>query len=676
MRFSLNKIKEFVKIKLSPESLAELLTLHTAETEKIIKAGDDAILDVKVLPNRGDLLLHYGMAREIAALTGKELAPHVTPLKPSKEKPVKVTIKDFDACPRYCAVLLTNVKVGKSPEWLIKHLESLGLRPINNVVDITNYVMLEMGQPIHAFDFEKISGGITIRNAKKGEKIKLLDEERQTLELDPSMLVIADDKKPLALAGIKGGVGSEITPKTDTVLLEAAIFSSPRIRKTSQSVGLKTDASVRFTFGVDPNLPLVALARAAGLIQEHCGATLAPEVADVKKSEFKSWKIKTSYDYVSSLIGMEISKKEINEILDRLEIEASFAARDFTVTVPSHRRDIVTQEDIIEEIGRMKGYDSIPPKEPLIYAYTGSISESEDVHNSTESRSARRLTRNILIGLGFSECYNYSFLGKEAHDKFKVRNAPKLLNPASAEYQYMRTSLIPNLCLAVARNLRFRDTVRLYEFGNVFLQKGDEIEEGEKMAVAMFSPRSFWELKGAVESFLAQLGIQEYMFKELRNQEPAFYANKSAAILADEEEIGIIGGLHPEIASSLKLNNKGEISICQIDFMKLLNVMEGELEYEPIPKYPSVIRDLSVVVGNDVPIAKILSVIESCNKEKLIKDVDVFDIYEKSDNQLTKSIAFHVIYRADDRTLTDKEVNEIEGRLKRALIEHLEASIR
>ena len=706
MKFSYNLLKKFVDLKESPKELAEILSLKTAEVEQIDKVGSDSIMEVKILYNRGDLLSHYGLARDIAVVLESKLSQEdKLVLKEGQMKAsnsLSIKIEDNETCPRYCGRVIKDIKVGNSPEWLKTILISMGLRPINNVVDVTNYVMLELGQPLHAFDFSKLAGAerkqIIVRRARRGEKTRVLDEAKTEYELDENMLLITDPEKPLAIAGIKGGTGSEISDTTRTIVVESANFNSTSIRRISTRLGIRTDASIRFSYGLDPNLAEIAVNRAAQLIQEIAGGEIAKGIVEEYPKKLKPWKISIKKSHINSLIGASIPEKEISKILSRICQPVRSDANKFVVTVPTYRLDIQTPEDIIEEIARIYGYENIKPVPPAMSIYRPAESRASEDWDTEQTIKARNLMKNVLKGLGFAECYNYSFLSEKAKEIFNASNAPEIANPISQEAKYLRNSLIPNLVTAAKNNLRFYNSVHLFEVGDVFSQNGEEINEREQIAgLIASSNNSFPELKGLTESFLAQLGIDDFEFADTVSEtyegKNWYHPGQVATIKISDIIVGIIGNLHPKIAQRLDLKKGAVVSQFSFNLQKLTKAMEEELEFEPIPKYPSIVRDISMLVDKDTKISQILNTIQGVGG-KIVQDVDVFDIYETSETQDEsrggeeadetergvsagrKSIAFHIIYRSDNRTLTDEEADKIEQSIKKALEQGLGAEIR
>jgi phenylalanyl-tRNA synthetase beta chain len=717
VKFSYNLLKKYVNTKIAPKELAEVLSTKTAEVEQIDKSGSDLIMEVKILYNRGDLFSHFGLAREIAALTNGKIKNLDFNYKETNEKVsdlIEVVVENNELCPRYTAKVIKNVKIKESPKWLKDTLTNLGLKPINNVVDATNYVMIEIGQPLHAFDLDRISvesvtynsqfptsrqkkKQIIVRNAKKGEKIKVLDGANTEYELDEDMLIIADPKKTLAIAGIKGGVGSEINKTTRNIILESANFNQSNIRQTSIKLGLKTDASTRFSYGIDPNLAETAINRVSQLIQELAGGKVVKGMVDIYPRRLKPWKITVKKDHINSLIGVEIPEKQIKKILTNLGMVVSTSKDLFIVNVPTYRLDIQTPEDVIEEIARVYGYENIKPIPPVMDVYRPAESKTSEDWDIEQLIKARSLMKNILRGLGFTECYNYSFVSEKTKEIFNMINAPEILNPISKEAKYLRSGLLPNLIIAAQKNLRFYKSVKLFETGNIFIQKGDEITEKEIIAGVVVGEMAFAEIKGVLESFLGQLGISEVEFSDdlssTHSTKLWYHPGRAAEVRIGKRTIGLIGNLHPQIKSELDFKPNLEIAQFSLAIAPLVRAMEEELEFEPIPKYPSIIRDISILVDKDVKISQILNLIQGVGG-RLVKDIDVFDIYETAETQDEsegteeadetqrwlssgrKSVAFHIIYRADDRTLTDAEVDKLEQKIKKALEQGLGAEIR
>lgn len=650
MVFSYNWLQDYIKTKLpKPEKLAELLTMHFAEVEEIKKVGGDFILDIDVRPNRaGDCFSHIGIAREIVAILnykfeiprpkGARLAQShwAANSKFQTRDFVSVEVKDRMACPRYTARVITDVKVGPSPKWLRDRLKICGLRPINNIVDIANYVMLETGQPLHAFDGSKLEGRkIIVRFAKNREKIVTLDEQK--FDLEPSILVIADVKKPVAIAGIKGGKNPEVDKKTKIVVLEAANFNPRVVRKSSKSLNLKTDASLRFEHGIDPNLTELAILRAVHLIQEIAGGQAAKDLIDIYPKKVLSRKIKLDLDYVRSLLGIEISQQKIKDILERLGFKSKTNTKYFEVEVPTSRLDISIQEDLIEEIGRIYGYEKIPATFPVV---------SLIPPKRNEELFWQGVAKNILKELGFTEVYNYSFVSQGSKNSIEVEN------PTSSDYRYLREGLVSNLqkniklnqnnlpalpaCQAGGRQ-GFKD-IKIFELGKVFCKPNKE----ENMVAGMIFGASFYDIKGVVEGLLNKLGISDVKYTE--------GDKKSAVIKIRQESIGLISENYFEI-----------------NFDKLKEIASEEIIHQPLSRYPFAIMDLAILVPRQTKVEEVLNKINAAGG-KMVKDVDLFDLYEGEElPDGKKNLAFHIIYQAKDRTLKSEEVDKIHQKIIKTL---------
>ncbi len=630
MIFSYNWLKEYVKLP-KPDKLVELLNMHAFEVEGLKKVKGDYILDVDVLPNRGpDCFSHIGIAREIAAITGSKLEIPASKIKQSNKSNLNIEVKDKNDCLRYTARVITDVKVKSSPRWLKQRLESCGLNSINNIVDIANYVMLETGQPLHAFDLDKLSGNrIIVRRAKKGEKITTLDNNK--FDLNKDILIIADSQSPLAIAGMKGGKKAEIDKKTKTIVLESANFNSRLIRQASKKLGLKTDASWRFEHKIDPNLTEQAVNRAGELIKGKVS-----KIIDFYPNKPKNKRIKLDLNYLEKLLGIELSNKQVGDILNRL----GFKYSKNTAEVPSFRLDISIQEDLIEEIGRIYGYEKISAVFPVASLIPGKRNMEtfwEDV------------SKNILKELGFTEVYNYSFVGDR-----DFADSIELENPISSEQKYLRPSLIPNLLKNIERNINSFKEIKIFELGKIFTKE-------EKRMLTGATTNSFYQIKGAVDSLLNKLGISDIYYDEHQatpedSKSSVWQKGKTAEIKIAGQEIGFLG----EISSKV---SKYKVNVFDIDFEKLSKLCSEEHEYQPISQYPSAVRDLAVLVPMSVKVVDVLNEINTV-EENLIRDVDLFDIYEgEGIPEGKKNLAFHIIYQADNRTLKASEINTIQNKI-------------
>ena len=695
MIFSYNWLQSFFKKKLpTPEKLADLLLRHFAEVEEIRKENKDFVLDIDVRPNRaGDCFSHLGIAREVATILNYKLEVPESKLIEDRSLKAKdfvhIDVKHREACPRYVARVIIEVRVGPSPKWLQERLKVCGLKPINNIVDIANYVMLESGQPLHAFDGEKIEGKtIIVRFAKKGEKIITLDEEKY--DLDNDILVIADLKTPLALAGIKGGKKAEITNRTKIVVLESANFNQRIIRRGSKKIDLKTDASWRFEHGIDPNLTEIAINLAARLIQEIAGGKIAQGLVDFYPKKVLPKKIKLDFDYVEGLLGVKIPLGEIKNILRKLDFKIdekrSRQINQILVEVPTFRLDISIPEDLIEEIGRIYGYEKIPS----VFPTAALIPPERNLDIFWED-----IVKNILKEAGFTEVYNYSFISEKDISVYQLNQYKsqvlEIENPTSADYQYLRPSLIPNLLKNVALNQNFFKEIRIFELGKVFQNK--KLREKRMLAGLItgdYNPPStlplkdeqapkFFEAKGVVDLLLTKLGISNFWYDEYKptseeSKLSIWKTKKCAEIKIDHEEIGFLGEISPKILETLKINDK--VVVFDIDFEKLSKLSSEETIYRPISRYPAAIRDIAILVPSDVFVEEVLNKIEIAGGS-LIRDIDLFDIYEGEELPGgKKNLAFHIIYQAEDRTLSSKEIDEIQEKIIKTLEEEQEWEVR
>jgi len=697
MVFSYNWLQSFFKKKLpKPEKLAEFLTMHSFEVPEVKKTGSDWVLDIDVLPNRGpDCFSHLGIAREIAVITDSQFQIPDSGIEEDKVLKAKdfvsVNIKDSQVCPRYTARVITDLKVGPSPKWIRDRLLVCGLRPINNVVDIANYVMLETGQPLHAFDFEKLSSTnhefkkitnkkIIVRKAKRGERITTLDEEKY--DLDEDILVIADSKSPLAIAGIKGGKKAEIDSKTKMIVIESANFNSRIIRRSSKKIDLKTDASWRFEHGIDPNLTEFAINRAALLIQKiacpvgsrrdsyGAGGKICQGLVDFYPKKISPKIIKLDLDYLKRLLGVEIPKTKVKKILEKLGLKIkNLKLKIITIEVPTFRLDISIPEDLIEEIGRIYGYEKIPSVFPIVAL----IPAKRNLDIFWEDFS-----KNTLKEAGFGEVYNYSFIGEKETKIFKYQpdNLIEVENPISLEQRYLRPSLIPNLLKNVRNNLKQFDEIKIFELGKIF--KKPKTEE-KRMLTGLITGDAFYQAKGVIDLLFSELGISNIWYDEYKptpeeSKISVWHLKKSAEIKLNNTEIGFLGEISPRILDELKIEKK--ITVFDLDFEKSQKLCSEEHEYRPISRYPAAVRDLAVLVPREVKVEEVLNKIEIAGS-LLVIDIDLFDIYEGEELPGgKKNLAFHLIYQAEDRTLSSKEIDEVQQKIIKSLEEEPEWQVR
>jgi len=655
--------------------------MHFAEVEEVKKEGGDFTLDIDVRPNRaGDCFSHLGIGREIAAILSYKLEVPKIALKEDKKINAKdlisVRVKDISGCQRYAARVVTGVKIGPSPAHIQARLKVCGLRPINNIVDIANYVMLETGQPLHAFDLKKLEGRqIIVRFARPKEKIITIDGGEYNL--NEKVLVIADAKKPVAIAGIKGGKFPEITEKTETVVLESANFNQKIVRHGSAQINLKTDASLRFEHGIDPNLAEFAVNRAASLIGEIAGGKIARGLIDFYPRKVFPSKIFLDLNYLKDFLGREIPKKEIIKILNNLEFKTKEIRKNiFEVLIPTRRLDVKLSEDLIEEIGRIYGYEKIPALPP----FGAMVSPKRN-----ENIFWQDAVKNILKEAGFSEVYNYSFLGEKEIENLGYDSGDliEIANPLSFNQQYLRPTQILNLLKNVKENLKYFNEIKIFELGKIFNKKIKE----RWMVTGIISKRKkdksaelFFEIKGVVDSLLNGLGISSILYDQYRptpqsSKIKIWNRQRCAEIKVNErEEIGFLGEIEPTLL--LDLGIEGSVAVFDVNFEKLQKIASEEQEYRPISQHPAAVRDIALLVPQDVLVDEVLGKIEIAGG-KLVQDVDLFDIYEGEElPDGKKNLAFHVIFQAKDRTLKTEEINNVLEKIIETLEEEPDWEVR
>jgi phenylalanyl-tRNA synthetase beta chain len=646
----------------------------------------DTIFEIKILPDRAhDALSHVGLSREIAAISGTQIDYDYDGLilPKVKTKKVSVNIEKPELCERYIAAVMENVTVGQSPAWLKTRLENCGIRSINNVVDVTNLVMLELGQPLHAFDQEKISTEIFVRTAKKDEKITILDGTEKELEKDD--ILIAIKKEAVALAGVMGGLDSGVNEDTRTIVLEAATFNPAMIRRTKNRLNLLTDAAQRFEKGLDPNLAEKALVRAIELLEHLAGAKLEGIVDEYPKKK-KTWTIKLDMAYVASLLGEKIPAAVAKKILISLGFGVNGNEKELTVEVPTFRLDALTQEDLIEEIGRIYGYEKIKPMPLLVPVTPPKINEK---------RSFERGLKAVMASQGFSEVLNYAFYGKDDVMVSKLESAEhlELELPLTPEHTVIRTSLIPNFLKNVAENLKREKGLQIFELGRVFIAGEKNLPQEKTILLGglVFEKKSakaekmdkrhesgFFEAKGIVDSVLMQLGIVDHYYDDFNidlpeNSNSLWHPTRSAEIKIEGSEkiIGILGEINPIILEQFGINTR--VVMFEFDSEKLLEISDAEREYAPIRKHPVVTRDISLLTEKDVRIDDILMIIQEAGGD-MVLDVDLFDAIDFADD--SSSFAFHIVLGADEKTLTGKEIDEVINSIVNELESKLKVKIR
>jgi len=643
MIFSYNFLQSFFDEKLpEPQKLADLLIMHFFEVEGVEKVGKDTAIDIDILPSRaGDCLSHKGVAREISAITGMKLIFPQVKLKEKGDISKYVEVKADSACNRYTMRVIDNVKVGPSPAHIQEKLITCGLKPINNIVDITNYVMLETGQPLHAFDGEKVEGGkINVRYAKNREKMVTLDEKRH--ELDKDILVISDEVSSIGIAGIKGGVLPEVDENTKTIFLESANFDRQVIRRGARKLGLRTDASVRFEHGMSTVIAQEAVDRAASMIADIAGGEVVKGRVDIANKKEESVSISFTAQDVNNILGVDIPLTEIERILRSLDFKIKRNKSSFNVEAPLFRKDVVIKEDVIEEIGRIYGYENIEPKTPCAEL----ISPKKSSSLALESCCLEEMK-----ALGFTEAYNYTFINEETASFFEYKGLQEMEKPVSLDYKYLRPSLLPGVIKSVGENEKIVDKFSFFEIGKVF----SGVKERKVIAGASF-PSSFLEMKGVVNLFLERIGIKEVSY----NPSSRNFLGACAEIKHGKEVVGIIG----EVSSKTKkgMGIKSPVVVFELEMEKLKTVREDSV-YNPINRFPGALRDISLLVPRET---KYIEAEKKIKREggSLLSEVSLFDLYEGEEiPEGMKSFAFRLLFQSNSRTLSSEEVNKIRDKI-------------
>ncbi|CAG9619573.1 phenylalanine--tRNA ligase subunit beta [Sutcliffiella rhizosphaerae] len=642
----------------------------------------DKVLELGLTPNRSDALSMLGVAYEVGAILGREVKWPSTEYAANNEVAedyISVKVEAEEDNPLYVAKVVKNIKIAPSPLWMQARLMAAGIRPHNNVVDITNYILLEYGQPLHAFDYDRLgSKEILVRRAQKGEKITTLDDTERTLTEDH--LVITNGIEPIALAGVMGGANSEVQSDTTTVLLESAYFNGVTIRKASKDHGLRSEASARYEKGIDPARTREAAERAISLMEQYAGGEVVSGSVEANTLTIEPAIVTTTVEKINSVLGTSITSEEVKDIFTRLQFGVAEDNGSFTVTVPTRRGDITIEEDLVEEVARLYGYDNIPTTLPVSAATPGVL---------TPYQAMRRKVRRYLEGAGLIQNITYSLTSEERAKQFALEDgeAIRLAMPMSEERSTLRLSLVPHLLDALQHNIaRSLQANAVYEIGSVFIGKENTTlpEEKERLAGAL---TGLWEQhpwqgeKKAVDFFVVK-GILEGMFRILGVEESISYARlekdglhpgRTAEVLLNGKSIGFVGQLHPEILNEIDLP---ETYVFELDLVSLLTENVGEIQYEAIPRFPSISRDIALVVDRNVPAGELQEIIKSTGGS-LLKEVQVFDVYEgdKIDTS-KKSVAFALRYYHPEHTLTDEEVTKVHNKVLQAVEEKFAAVLR
>ncbi len=651
---------------------------------------NDVILEFELTANRADCFSVLGIVREIAVLTGNSVKKPMLRLQEDGDKKanelISVKIEANNLCSRFSARVLQNVKVGKSPAWIKERIEAAGVRSINNVVDVTNFVMLEFGQPMHAYDYDMLAGHVLIaRQANQGEKLTTLDNVKR--ELNPSMLVIADSVQPAGLGGVMGGLASEVTESTKTVVLEAAAFNGANIRRTARACGLHSEASGRFERGVDVINTVKALDRAAQLLEEMGACTVCPEIVDAYPGFELPSQVKFTSTQVNKHLGTTISSQVMVDILKRLEFEiSSVKGEEITVTVPSWRNDVRCMSDIAEEISRIYGFNRIASTLP-----DGSMMQG----GQSEEQSFVDRVKDILVAAGMNEIISFSFTHPQTFDKLNIpvdsqlRQAVEIMNPITDEFPLLRTTAVSSVLETIARNLsRKNEDLKIFEIGSVFTPKALPLTElpieklmlcgaltGKRTDIAWNQGKDtvdFYDAKGVIEVLFERLGIQKYTVQA--GEHYAMHPGKTALFMKGKEIIAYVGEVHPQVQAQMNITKK--TYLFEMDIEKLMKYSALTCRYQSLPKYPAMSRDLALVVADDITASEVEKMIVK-NAGKLLNNICLFDVYMGEQvGKGQKSLAFSLQFQSAEKTLTDAEIDPYFESIIKALEEAFNAKLR
>ena len=624
----------------------ELLGLH------------DVVFEYEVTSNRVDCYSVVGIAREAAATFRKEFVPPVVTAVGNDEDVndfIKVTVEDPDLCPRYTARVVKNIKIGPSPKWMQRRLASVGIRPINNLVDITNYVMEEYGQPMHAYDLDTIAGGqIVVRRAKENETFVTLDGQER--KLDESVLMICDGEKSVGIAGIMGGENSMITDDVHTMLFEAACFDGTNIRKSSKKVGLRTDASGKFEKGLDPNNAEAAMNRACQLIEEMGAGEVVGGMVDVYSKKKEPVRVPFDADEINGLLGTNISKEEMLSYFRKIDLEYDEASNE--VIAPTFRHDLFRMADLAEEVARFYGYDNIPTTLPRGEATTGKLSFKLRVEE---------IARDIAEFCGFSQGMTYSFESPKVFDKLLIpsdsplRNTVDIMNPLGEDYSIMRTTSLNGMLTSLATNYNRRNkNVRLYELGNIYLPKSLPLtelpEERMQFTLGMYGDGDFFSMKGVIEEFFEKIGLHKKETYDPNAGKPYLHPGRQANIIYDGVVVGYLGEVHPDVADTYGIGTKAYVAV--LDMPEITKRATFDRKYTGIAKFPAVTRDICMVMPKEILVGQVEEVIEKKGGAYL-ESYELFDLYEGAQiKEGYKSVAYSIVFRAKDKTLEEAEISQ------------------
>ena len=636
---------------------------------------DDVVFEYEITSNRVDCYSVVGIAREAAATFGKKFCPPVVTETGNDEDVndyVKVTVENTELCPRYCARVVKNIKIGPSPEWMQRRLASVGIRPINNLVDITNYVMEEYGQPMHAYDLDTIvDRHIVVKNAQDGEKFITLDGQER--EMDKDVLMICDGEKAIGIAGIMGGENSMITDDVKTMLFEAACFDGVNIRKSSKRVGLRTDASGKFEKGLDPNNAKAAIDRACQLIEEMGAGEVVGGTVDVYSKVKEPVRVPFDADKINAMLGTDLSEEQMLAYFEKIDLGYDPETKE--VIAPTFRHDLFRIADLAEEVARFYGYDNIPTTLPSGEATAGKLSFKLRIE---------QIARDIAEFCGFSEGMSYSFESPKVFDKLlipadsELRRTVDIMNPLGEDYSVMRTVSLNGMLTSLATNYNRRNkNVRLYELGNIYLPKQLPLtelpEERMQVTLGMYGDGDFYTMKGDVEEFFEKIGMKQRETYDPNAGKPYLHPGRQANIIYDGKVVGYLGEVHPEVADTYGIGERAYVAV--IDMPEILEYATFDRKYEGIAKYPAVSRDISMVVPKEILVGQIEDVI-AAKGGKYLESFALFDLYEGAQiKDGYKSVAYTIVFRAKDRTLEEADVSAAMEKILKAL-EEMEIELR
>ncbi|MFL0247925.1 phenylalanine--tRNA ligase subunit beta [Candidatus Clostridium stratigraminis] len=638
---------------------------------------DNAVIDFEITSNRADCFSIVGMARETAATLGLKYNMPETNFKASCSNnindSIKVEVKDTELCRRYMARGVKDIKIEPSPAWMQERLIEAGVRPINNIVDITNFVMIELGQPMHAFDRREItSNSIIVERADENEEFVTLDGIERAL--NANVLNIKDGNKTIGLAGIMGGLNSEVKDDTTEIVFESATFDGTNIRVSSQNLGLRTEASSKFEKDLDPNLAELAINRACSLVEELNAGHVMEGTIDIYPKLLEEKQLQVSANWVNKFLGTEITAENMKEYLDRLELITELKEENLIITVPTFRGDINIKEDVAEEVARIYGYDNIP----TTIMSSASLNGGKNKKQKLEDKIIESLTAS-----GLNQAISYSFVSPKVFDKVlipvdsELRKAVTIKNPLGEDFSIMRTTSLPTMMEALARNYsRSNEAAKLFEIGKIYLPNEDASklpEETNIITIGMYGKVDYFDLKGIVENVFSTVGITNVSFNRESSNE-SFHPGKTASVYSKKENLGIIGEVHPDVCDNYGIDENTYVAVLNLDL--LVKLSSNVIKYTSLPKYPAVTRDLAVLVEDSILVQQIEDIIRK-QGSNLLDSIKLFDVYKGSQiPEGKKSVAYALSYRAENKTLTDVEVNKTHDKIIRSLEHQLGAELR